>query len=92
LPGENILHFNAVRLRVTGVGNLKMEFISLDDMKIQELKSIPMMLKTDREPTRLANFISQRARLKVSVDHVDERFVINRIIIYAKELYSSYPG
>jgi hypothetical protein len=92
MPGENILHFNAVRLRVTGVGNLKMEFISLDDMKIQELKPIPMLLKTDREPTRLANFISQRARFKVSLDHINERFVINRIIIYAKELYSSYPG
>jgi hypothetical protein len=92
MSGENILHFNAVRLRATGVGNLKLEFISLDDMKIQELKPIPLMLKTDREPTRLANFISQRARLKISLTQKDERFVINRIIIYAKELYSSYPG
>jgi len=92
MPGENILHFNAIRLRATGVGNLKLEFISLDDMKTQELKPIPLLLRTDREPTRLANFISQRAKLKISVTQKDERFVINRIIIYAKELYSSYPG
>jgi len=90
--GENILHFAAVRLRATGVGNLKLQFFSLDDISNQQLSSIPLSLTTDKEPTRLSNFISQRARLKVGVTEIDERFVINRIVVFAKELYSSYPG
>lgn len=92
MSGENIQHFGAIRLRVNGTGNLKPKFLSLDDVRTLDLVPIIMATLTDREPTRLANFMSQRARLRLGTTEKDEIFKINRVIIFVKETYSEYAG
>ncbi len=89
---EEIVHFAGVRLRVTGSGNLDLTFQSLDMMDTQVLAPIVMSLTNAREPTRLANFISQRGALKISTNAINESFRINRVIIFAKPIWSQYPG
>ena len=89
---EEIVHFTGVRLRVTGSGNLDLEFKSLDDETTQTLAPIVMQTTTGREPTRLANFISQRGQLKISTNVINETFKINRILLFVKPLWSQYPG
>lgn len=79
-------------MRVTGSGNLRMTFFSLDDEHSNVLAPIAMQATTGREPTRLANFISQRGMLEIKVTAIDEKFTINRIVIFEKPMWSQYPG
>lgn len=89
---EEIVHFAGIRLRVEGSGNLNLTFYSLDNVDSQVLVSLVMTNTTAREPTRLANFISQRGMLKVGTTNIDEVFRINRIILFAKPIWSQFPG
>lgn len=89
---ENIIHVGAIRIRVVGAGNLKMDLFSLDKVKTLALVPLIMQFVTDIEPTRLCNFMSQRAILKLGTDVLDDRMQINRIIIYIRPVYTSYPG
>lgn len=90
--GENLSHITAVRLRVIGTGNLQMQLSSLDDVRTKTLKPLPIQPATNIQPTRLTNFIEQRAMLEVFTTEINEVFNINRIIIFMKETYTSYPG
>jgi|SRR3990167_759210 len=90
--GENISHINAIRMRVVGSGNLELTLYSLDDVDSQALVDITMSAATAIQPTRLANFWSQRVSLELKTDAINEYFRINRVIMFTKELYSSYPG
>ena len=90
--GEGISHFNAVRMRIVGIGDLKMTMYSLDDVKSKDLLAFTLSATSNIEPTRLTNFIEQRASLKGYTTELGEYFKINRIIIFSKELWSSYPG
>lgn len=90
--GENIQHFTAVRMRLTGQGNLDMTLQSTDDVNIQTLVPFAMAVVTNIQPTRLANFVEQRASLRLSTDLINEYFIINRIILYQREYGSSFPG
>ena len=89
---ENILHFGAVRLRVTGVGFLRMTLSDLDDVNPETLVPLTLQTASGREPTRLCNHKTQRVKLKLYTTAIDEVVRINRIILYAKEIYTSYPG
>lgn len=89
---EEILHFAGVRLRVTGAGNLRLTFFSLDNVNSESLVILPMSTTNAREPTRLANFISQRGMVKIGTTAKDETFKINRVILFAKPLWSNFPG
>lgn len=85
-------HVVAVRLRVTGAGNLQMAFEGLDDVQSQTLVSLPITATNRLEPTRLANFQGQRIRFSLFTTELDEHFLIRRIIIYAKPVAVEYPG
>jgi hypothetical protein len=89
---EDIVHYGAVRLRVTGSGNLRMTFLSLDEDTSSVLSPIVLQATTGREPLRLANFISQRGMLEISTTAINEKFRINRVIIFEKPLWTEYPG
>lgn len=89
--GENINHFNGIRVRVTGSGNLIPTLYSLSDTKSQELAPIAMESETNIQLTKLANFIQQRASLELKTTEINEVFTINRIIIFVKPLFTSYP-
>jgi len=89
--GEGITHFNAVRMRINGEGNLQMRWYSLDDIKTKVIAQIEMLPVTNIEPTRNTNFIQQRAYLEIRTEELDEFFKINRIVIFAKQLFTGYP-
>jgi hypothetical protein len=90
--GENISHFAAIRIRVNGTGNLKMTVFSLDDVRSKTLVPLVMQQQNRIIPTRLVNFTEQRAAFELKTTEIDEKFRINRIVIFTKEIYTSYPG
>ena len=90
--GENISHFAAIRVRVNGTGNLVMSVHSLDDVKNKKLVPLVMTPTARIIPTRLVNFLEQRACFELKTVGLDDEFKINRIIVFMKETYSSYPG
>ena len=92
MGGEGILHYGAVRMRVVGTGSLQMKFQSLDETIEYTILPLIMTATTDREPTRLANFKSQRAALELKTTEKDEIFRIQKIIVFARSMYTSYPG
>lgn len=90
--GEAIIHFNAIRMRVVGSGQLRLSMVSLDSIETQTLVPLTMASATDIQPTRLCNFIKQRAQLELKTTSINEIFKINRIIVFAKPMFTSYPG
>ena len=90
--GESEHHVVAVRLRVTGSGNLKIGLEDLDNIQVQALSPIAMQPATRFEPTKLANFQSQRIRFTGVTTELNERIIhIHRIIIFAKPVAVEYP-
>jgi hypothetical protein len=89
--GENEHHIVAIRMRLTGAGNLKASLTDLQDVQTQNLLDIPIQAITRIEPSRLANFQSQRIRLVLTTTEIDEHFKINRIVIFAKPVAMEYP-
>lgn len=87
----SLLHFNAARLRVTGSGNLRLSFRSLDDVNVQTLAPLAMQATTNREPTVLANYIDQLGSLRFETTAINETFSICKIVIFVKPYGSSYP-
>lgn len=90
--GESISHFASIRIRVTGSGSLRMTVYSLDDVRSKVLVPLVMAATARYAPTRLVNFMEQRAAFELKTTAIDERFRINRIIIFSKEVFKSYPG
>jgi hypothetical protein len=90
--GENISHFAAIRIRVNGKGNLQLSTHSLDDVRSKILVPLVMETQTRIIPTRLVNFTEQRALFEIKTTAINEKFRINRIIVYTKETFTSYPG
>lgn len=95
--GESINHFNAVRMRLKGIGNLKLTLESLGDeegnpLEIQELIDIPMVPATNIQPTRLANFKQMRARLRFETTEFGEFLNLTRLVIFSKRVATGYPG
>lgn len=90
--GEDILHTTMVRLRVTGVGNLKMKFYSLDNTREYDLGNMNLSLSPGRDLDRLCNVIEQRAFFEIKTTEINEVFRINRIIVYARPFASQYPA
>lgn len=89
--GENIVHITGLRIRAVGSGSLNLQLISMDGIYTQDLVALPLSAATNIQPVRLANFMQQRTQLKVSVTSGGD-FTINRIIIYAKPIFTMHPA
>lgn len=87
----NITHFTAAQFRVTGVGNLNLRLISLDDVQEKVMVPIVMSLKPRKYPVALVNFNQHRAQLEIKTTEIDESFHISEIILFIKPVASSYP-
>ena len=90
--GENIVHITGVRVRVVGSGSLRMRLLSLDEVETQTLVPFTLAAATNRQPFRLANFLQQRTQLEITTTTINEHFRINRIIIFAKPVFTEYPA
>ncbi len=87
-----IIHYTGLRMRVVGAGSLQMEMHSQDSVYTQTLAPFTMQATTNIRPTRLMNFQHQKAALKGYTTAINERFHINKINIFAKAVFDSYPG
>jgi len=87
----DIIHYGAVRIRVTGSGDLKLKLISLGDVHEKVITPIEMEDPTYKLPNQLTNFKQQRARLRLETTEIDEVFLIDKIIIYVKPVATGYP-
>ena len=91
--GEFVHHVGAVRMRVTGAGSLLMQLNSLDDVESFTMIPFTMAATTRVEPTRLANFKSQRIQLEGRVTGLNQIIThIHRIVIFAKPVESDLPS
>lgn len=90
--GESITHFGSVRVRVVGNGQLQIFVQSLNDINSKSLAPIPLAPVARYAPTRLVNFVEQRAAFTFRTINKGETFSINRIVIFTKEIYKSFPG
>jgi len=88
---ENIIHIAALRFRVIGTGDLDLSLHTLQNVKTKLLVPLSMSMITDKQPTKITNFISQRIYLRLGTNSLNEYFRINRIIIFTKTVYTSYP-
>lgn len=86
-----LLHFGAVRMRVTGTGNLRMTLNSLDDVNTSTLPVLPMSATTNREPTVLANYVDQLGSLEFETTEIDEVFAICKIVVFVRPVATGYP-
>lgn len=94
--GESINHFNGVRLRVIGNGNLRVATYQQGgdntDVLNQTLVPYVMSTSTSRQPTLGMNGRKQRLSLEIKITDINEWFQINRLVVFMKPLYSSFPG
>lgn len=90
--GESTSHFASIRIRVDGNGELRLAVYSLDDLRSKIMTPLTMAPRNRYSPTRLVNFVEQRASFEIKTTGIGEKFRINRIVIFSKELYKSYPG
>lgn len=91
--GEEVVnHYGLVRLRVAGDGQLKMRLQSLDEVKEAVMEPLTITDPSYIEPTRLVNFTQQRSSLEIKTTTVDYVFHCSKIIIFAKQTATSYPG
>lgn len=90
-----INHFGIIQLRVTGAGSLVGTLYSLPDasdtMRSEILEPLNMTTQTSREPVLLANFLEERAKLRMEVVTIDEKFTIKGITIFVKPTYATDP-
>lgn len=77
-------------MRVTGSGNLQLQFTDLGT-GVDILNPIAMQATAAIEPTKLANFQSQRMRFEGITTEINEHFLIRRIVLYIKEVAVEYP-
>lgn len=94
--GESINHFNGVRLRVLGSGNLDVAAYIQNgmnsDLLSQTLNPYVLSSATHRQPTLGLNVRKQRMSLEIKVTDINEWFAINRLVVFMKPLYTSFPG
>ena len=87
----SVLHFNSVRLRVTGSGNLLQSLFSLDDVKSKTLFPVVMEETNYKEPLTLTNFTDQRACYEFRTVGFQEVFNISKIVIFVRKTATGYP-
>jgi hypothetical protein len=89
--GEFITHVNPVRLRVTGLGNLRATTYSMDDEESSELTPLVMATSTKKLGEYLSNFQSQMIAIEFKVTEFNEWFKIHTVTVYVKPVAASYP-
>ncbi len=89
---NEINHFGGVTIRVVGEGNLRPTFKGFDAIESVALVPLVMVPTNRKEPTRLGNYSSQRALLRLEVTAINEWFKVNNFTIWAKPLWTSWPS
>ena len=91
MAGAVINHFGQVTLRVNGSGSLLLSLIGIDDVRTKTIAPLTMQTSPGKEPTKITNFKSQRARLRFETAVIDDFLKINKIILWIKPVASGFP-
>lgn len=89
---DQICHYAGITVRVTGSGQLRPSWHTLDAGKSKTLAPIPLPWARGKFPFRLGGFTAQRAALRIEMTAVNEHFAINRVILWCAPLWTGYPG
>ena len=84
-------HFNAVRVRALGSGSLDLSLQTLDDLTIVNIEPITLSNAPGRYFNQLVNLTTQKARVHISTNEIDEVFTIRQIIVYVKPIATGFP-
>lgn len=87
----NIVHTVGARYRARGTGMLRTRLLSMDEVKYTDLDNIELVTPSARERTILANFQDQGIQIEFKTIHMDETFIISKIILFVKPVAESYP-
>lgn len=89
---DRVVHFGSVRMRVSGVGDLEMRTIGLEEVHTLQLVPIVMTTAQFTIPHRLFNFQEHKMSLEVKTSVLNKIFAISSVIIYAKDVFSETPN
>jgi hypothetical protein len=85
------VHFTGVRTKAIGFGELDLTVYSLDDTDLITPHHLTLAGNCKYPLQRKFNFSSNRASVKVSVNAVNEWFIINSAVVYAKDEFADRP-
>lgn len=85
---QAILHCGGIRLNVTGAGDLLPKLESLSSVRSQDLFPIVLDEVTDKLPNVLSNFSSQKMKLRLETNRINEYVNCNEIILFMKPMYT----
>lgn len=88
---QDTIHLVGVRVRVLGSGNLDMTLYTLDEVRSLVLNPFAVTPTDEFSQTRITNFQTQRMKLRISMDTIDEYFHIHQIIFYTKPVAVERP-
>lgn len=88
---HEVIHFNGYTSRVVGAGDLVGTFKGLDNVFTKSILPLTLSATNYKEPTRLSNFVSQRARLRLETLLIDEWAKITKLTIWVKSTATGYP-
>jgi hypothetical protein len=86
-----LIHFGAVRFRVTGSGDLLLFMHSLDDINVVQLPSLTMISATNKEPVALANYIEQQGFLEFRISGFGNTFTISKLTLFIRPVATGRP-
>ena len=89
---ESILHFGALRFRITGTGQMTATVYNLDKTQSFTPNSIQMDGIDGSEPLILTNLNTQRAILRMETNTQGAYFEVSRIVLYQKPIWEDYPS
>jgi len=96
LMGEDdesaIKHYNAIRARVIGSGNLQVRVSNSDGTTVLNPPNLVMSTVPGRDLERIFNFQSERAWVRLRVSNIDEWFLLNYFKFFAKVMWHSRPS
>lgn len=80
-------HFGGLRIRVTGSGTLQITLIGEDGVTTSTPPALTLSATPGVELERLVNFFNERMSIKFRVSNTNEKYVIARLQVYAKEAW-----
>lgn len=85
-------HFNGLKLRVVGSGNLNINLYGEDDVTTATATAIAMSASPGLELSRPINFINEKMSVKLGVTAINETYEVSRLDVMAKALWRSRPA
>ncbi len=89
--GDIQSHFNPVRIRVTGAGELRAYLFDTGLINNSTLDSKTLSLTTARSVNYLSNFRAERSCVLIMTTAKDEYFSVSNMWVYTKPTAVSFP-